>query len=101
MTRSVLLNSATGQLETTQVLPVAALRPVPCFKEVIYDGNNRITGVNIRASNGGAILYSRAITRSGGQIVSITETDNTRSPAISRTKTISRTAGFIIGVEVT
>ena len=100
MTKAVLLNT-TGQLETTLVLPVVALRPVPCFKEVTYDGNNRITGINIRASNGGAILYSKAITRTAGVITSITETDNTRNPSVSRTKTINRTAGVIASIEVT
>lgn len=100
MTKAVLLNT-TGQLETTNIIPLIKLRPQPNFKEVIYDGNNQISGVNIRTSNGGTILYSKTITRTAGRITSIAEVDYTRNPPVSRTRIITRTAGSIASIEVT
>lgn len=101
MTKAVLLNSATGQLETTQVLPVVALRPIPSFKEVTRS-NGVITQISIYTSSAKTVeLYRKVITRSSGQITSITETDYTRNPSVSRTKTIARSNGSIISIEVT
>lgn len=101
MTKAVLLNSATGQLETTQVLPVVALRPVPYFKEITRS-NGVITQISVYTSSAKTTeLYRKTITRSSGQITSITETDYTRSPSVSRTKTITRSSGQIASIEVT
>lgn len=99
MTKAVLLNS-TGQLETTQVLPVVALRPVPYFKEITRSGGV-ITQISIYTTSAKTVeLYRKTITRTAGQITSITETDYTRSPSVSRTKTITRSAGAITSIEV-
>lgn len=98
---AVLLNSTTGQLETTQVLPVVALRPVPYFKEITRSGGV-ITQISIYATSAKTVeLYRKVINRTAGQITSITETDYTRNPSVSRTKTINRTAGSIASIEVT
>ena len=100
MTKAVLLNT-TGQLETTNVVPLLAVRPEPNYREVLWDNNDRLSGVNIRVSDGGTILYSKVITRVAGVITSILETDYTRNPPVQRTRTITRVAGRLAGKEVT
>lgn len=95
MTRSVLLNSATGQLETTQVLPVAALRPVNSFTKV-FKTNGVISRKSIYTTSAMTVeLYRVELNRNGsGQIATITETDYTRNPAVVVTRTIGRVDGI-------
>lgn len=100
MTKAVLLNT-TGQLETTNIVPLIKLRPQPNFKEVVYDNSNQLIGVNIRVSSGGTILYSKTIVRTDGRITSIIEVDYTRDPHVSRTRIITRIAGLLSSTEVT
>lgn len=98
MTKAILLNT-TGQLETTNIIPLIKLRPQPNFKEVVYD-NNQLIGVNIRVSSSGTILYSKTIVRTDGRITSIIEVDYTRNPPVSRTRIITRIAGLLSSTEV-
>ena len=79
---------------------MAAIRPEPFYKSIIRSGGV-ITQISTYTSNGGTELYRKVINRSGGVITSITETDYTRSPAIVRTKAITRSDGSINTVEVT
>jgi hypothetical protein len=98
MTKAVQLGSS-GNLETTNILPLVSLRPEPFYKTITRT-DGAITQISIYVSNGGAELYRKAITRTNGAITSITETDYTRSPAVTRTKTITRTDGAITAIGV-
>jgi hypothetical protein len=98
MTKAVQLSSS-GNLETTNILPLVSLRPEPFYKAITRT-NGAITQISIYVSNGGAELYRKTITRTNGAITSVTETDYTRSPAVTRTKTITRTDGAIAAIGV-
>lgn len=99
MTKAVLLNPATGNLETTNILPLVSLRPEPFYREITRVGGV-ITRISTYVSNGGAELYRKTITRTNGVITSITETDYSRNPAVTRTKIIARIDGAITAIGV-
>ena len=94
MTKAVLLNSATGQLETTRVLPVADLRPVNSFTKV-FKTDGVISRKSIYTTSAMTVeLYRVELNRNGsGQIATITETDYTRNPPVVVTRTLARING--------
>ena len=102
MTKAVLLNSATGQLETTQVLPVVALRPVNSFTK-IFKTNGLVSSKSIYATSAMIVeLYRVELNRNqSGQIATITETDYTRTPPVVVTRTITRVDGSLDNINAT
>lgn len=97
MTKAVLLNT-TGQLETTQVLPVVALRPVPHFSEAVRFGTE-LAEVDTYADSGkSTLLYTKLVNRSEGLISGASLIDYTRQ--IPLTQLITRSNGRIVSVQV-
>jgi len=95
MTKAVLLNSA-GQLETTQVLPVVALRPVPHFAEVVRSGDLLIEIDTYADSSESLLLHTKAVNRSSGLINSASLLETGQTPL---TVLITRNNGRIVSVE--
>lgn len=97
MTKAVLLNT-TGQLETTLVLPVVALRPVPHFSDAVRAGAELGEVDTYTDSGKSTLLYTKIVNRSSGLITGASLVDYTRQVAL--TELITRSNGRIVGVQV-
>jgi hypothetical protein len=99
MTRALVLNPTTGNLETSAILPHIALRPELHYKEISYPDANTLRVSYYTNSSKTTELYRITVTRTNGVITSRTDVDYTKN--ITRNTAYTRTNGLISSVEVT
>lgn len=99
MTKAIVLNPNTGQLQTTQILPYVAFRPELHFKEVTYPTSATVRVSYYTNSSKTVELYRITLTRTNGIVTARVDNDYTQN--LTRTTSYTRTGGVITSVEVT
>jgi hypothetical protein len=98
MSKSLVLDAVSGQLQTTAIVPAVAFRPELHYKEVTYPNANTIRISYYTNSAKTTELYRITLTRTNGIVTGRVDNDYTQS--ITRTTSYTRTNGIISSVEV-
>jgi hypothetical protein len=95
MSKSLVL--ASGQLQTTAIVPAVAFRPELHYKEVTYPTATTMRISYYTNSAKTTELYRITLTRTNGIVGRV---DNDYTQSITRTTSYTRTNGIISSVEV-
>lgn len=96
MSKSLVL--ASGQLQTTAIVPAVAFRPELHYKEITYPNAN-ITRISYYPTSAKTTeLYRITLTRTNGIVTG--RVDNDYTQGITRTTSYTRTNGIISSAEV-
>jgi hypothetical protein len=96
MSKSLVLDAVSGQLQTTAIVPAVAFRPELHYKEVTYPTATTMRISYYTNSAKATELYRITLTRTNGIVTGRVDNDY----SITRTTSYTRTNGIISSVEV-